>query len=677
MSYGNVAKDLSGEERGVGYPERGEVLRSMDRWSITGLRDGGAALLRSCLYFVWVLFPLHVAASEDPPPAPGTGAPPAEIDFSHEVLPILKQHCSRCHTDGTYNWSFTLDTRSELLATQKVISGSPTTSALWQRVTTQDPLDQMPPEGPRLNEVELQVLKRWIEEGVQWPAGFSFKTHTYRAPLALRPIELPPPLEGRSHPVDRLFDRYVKRMGLTRGQTIDDGAFLRRVSLDVLGLLPSRKELHEFLGNPAADKRRHVIENLLRRKIEFTEHWLSFWNDLLRNDYSGTGYIDGGRRQITEWLYQSILQNKPYDLFVRELIAPTPASEGFIRGIRWRGEVNESQSPEMQFAQNVSQVFLGANLKCASCHGSFVDSWTLQDAYGMAAIVSTRPLELHRCDVPLGRRAQPRFLFPELGKVTAEAPVAQRLQETARLLTSSGNGRFTRTFVHRLWHRFFGVGFVPTIDAMDRRPFDEELLDYLAGYLVQHHYDVKQLMAHIATSEVYQWQCRVSDGKFQGPVARSLSAEQLLDAVWMLAGAAPDKPQAAIGAAALEGRRGFPVRASLRKATPFMRSLGRPRREQVVTERPRTLTPLQALELSNGAELASLLESAAAKLLQEAPLEPPLFVESLFERLLCRRPHAAELKVALQCLQEGDSPQAGLSELLWILVMLPEFQTQH
>src|SRR5262249_59476155 len=129
-------------------------------------------------------------------------------------------------------------------------------------------------------------------------------------------------------------------------------------------------------------------------------HWLTFWNDLLRNDYQGTGYIDGGRKQITPWLYQSLYDNKPYDQFARELISPTPDSEGFAQGIKWRGSINASQVTELQFAQNVAQVFFGVNLKCASCHDSFIDGWKLADAYGLAAGIAHKPLEGQPWDKP-------------------------------------------------------------------------------------------------------------------------------------------------------------------------------------------------------------------------------------------------------------------------------------
>ncbi|MCU0753397.1 MAG: DUF1549 domain-containing protein, partial [Akkermansiaceae bacterium] len=111
----------------------------------------------------------------------------------------------------------------------------------------------------------------------------------------------------------------------------------------------------------------------------------------------------GGRQPVTAWLYQALLTNKPYDEFARELLAPPDKrSSGFIDGIQWRGSVNASQTREVQFSQSISQTFLGLNMKCASCHDSFVDRWKLADAYGLAAIFAEQPIEMARCDKPTG-----------------------------------------------------------------------------------------------------------------------------------------------------------------------------------------------------------------------------------------------------------------------------------
>ena len=318
---------------------------------------------------------------------------------------------------------------------------------------------------------------------------------------------------------------------------------------------------------------------------------------MLRNEYRGTGYIDSGRKQITAWLYKSLLENKPYDQFVRELISPNADSEGFARGIRWRGEVNASQIVELQFSQNVSQVFFGANLKCASCHDSFIDSWKLDDAYGLAAVIADKPLPQYRCDKPIGKTAGVKFLFPELGSIDPVAPKAKRLEQLASLVTHPDNGRFTRTIVNRVWDRLMGRGIVHPVDVMGNKPWSADLLDYLAVYFAENGHDLKKLMEHIATSRAYQSKAvplakEIGDGYiFRGPELKQLTAEQFIDAIWMLTDTAPKKPAAPAAIPAFPEstpkERQF-VRATLVDCDPLMRSLGRPNREQVVTVREQT-----------------------------------------------------------------------------------------
>ena len=127
----------------------------------------------------------------------------------------------------------------------------------------------------------------------------------------------------------------------------------------------------------------------------------------------------------------------PYNQFVYELLNPKPESEGFIRGIIWRGVVNASQQREMQAAQNVSQVFLGTNLKCASCHDSYINHWKLKDAYGLAAIFADGDLEIHKCNKPVGELATSQFIYPELGSIDATAPRPKRLEQLANLMVLS------------------------------------------------------------------------------------------------------------------------------------------------------------------------------------------------------------------------------------------------
>lgn len=484
-----------------------------------------------------------------------------EVDFPHQIVPILKQHCAECHTKDRSEGGFSFNNRRLLLESEAIDLQDPANSRLLELIRSRDVDDQMPPaDRSRVPAEHIRLLERWVVAGVPWEGGFTFAGETYEPPLLPREVTLPPPTDGRTHPVDRLLHAYFRRNQISASERATDRVFLRRVYLDLIGLPPTRAEQSRFYSLPEDTRRTQIINELLSRRHDYAEHWLTFWNDLLRNDYAGTGYIDGGRKQISVWLYQALLENRPYDQFVAQLIAPTEQSTGFIDGIKWRGNVNASQVREIQFAQSVSQVFLGINMKCASCHDSFIDRWTLDEAYGLAAIYSERELEIHRCDKPTGRIAKAAWIFPELGQVNSELPKPERLHQLAALMTSKQNGRFARTIVNRLWQRLFGRGIVHPVDAMHTPPWDADLLDYLANYLVEQKYDLKQVLRHITTSETYQARsvpatdpAAAEGNSFRGPEARHLTAEQLIDSIWRITQTGPQKVDAPIPASLLYG----------------------------------------------------------------------------------------------------------------------------
>ena len=344
---------------------------------------------------------------------------------------------------------------------------------------------------------------------------------------------------------------YAEKHGVDLSTAVDDRTFARRLYYDLIGLPPTPEEMQAFLSDPTPDKRDRLARTLLDDKSRYADHWLSFWNDLLRNDYEGTGYIDGGRQQITGWLYDALLTNKPLGQFVRDLIEPAAGAEGFVKGIVWRGAVNASQRPPIQAAQNLAQVFLGINLKCASCHDSFVSQWKLHDAYALAGVFADQPLEIFRCDKATGKFADPQFLNSELGQLTAGANRQERQKE----LASAGDrraqdARLRRTIVNRLWGRFFGRALVEPVDEIDNPAWNEDLLDFLAADLAANGDDLKHLMQQIVTSRAYQLPsvgAEPNDSKqfvFRGPQVRRLTAEQFLDTIWMSTDAGPTQPAA-------------------------------------------------------------------------------------------------------------------------------------
>jgi mono/diheme cytochrome c family protein len=480
------------------------------------------------------------------------------VDFHKDIQPIIEASCVKCHGKGRGQGGFMFETRESLLkggdSGAAVVIGDSANSLLIEMVSGLDPDNVMPQKGKKLTSHEVALLRAWIDQGLKWEGGINFAK---KAPLNLHPRKPALP-KGDGNPIDRLLERYYKANKVQKAKPVEDRLFARRAYLDVLGLLPSPEELEAFTKTKGSDKRIDLTRALLARNNDYAQHWMTLWNDMLRNDYKGTGYIDGGRKQITSWLYSALATNMPFDRFVANLINPPPEAEGFVKGIVWRGVVNASQTPEMQAAQNVSQVFMGVNLKCASCHDSFINDWSLADAYGLASVYAEKPLELVQCDRPLGKTAPVKFLYSELGTLDASAPKAERIRRLAEIVTSPEDGRLSRTIVNRLWERFFGRGLVEPVDEMENPAWNQDVLDWLAADLVDHNYDLKHTIETILTSQAYQRPsvpATEASGKefvFRGPIVRRINAEQFLDALGTVTGvwngeAVPDLNFAAAG----------------------------------------------------------------------------------------------------------------------------------
>ncbi|MDB6058045.1 MAG: hypothetical protein JWO95_1889 [Verrucomicrobiales bacterium] len=470
--------------------------------------------------------------------------PPAThpINFKNEVKPIFEASCIRCHGRGRSKGGLQIDSRETLLkggdSGPSIVPGKSGESDLIALVAGVDPDSVMPKKGTKLTAAQVGVLRAWIDQGATWDADVTFgkvasKNLTPRLPEV--------PAGKAANPIDRLMAPYYAAHKVNPGKPVSDRVYARRVYLDTIGLLPTPNELESFVADKHSDKREQLVQRLLGNDEEYAQNWLTFWNDLLRNDYKGTGYIDGGRKQITKWLYSSLSTNKPFDQFVGELIHPNDESEGFAKGIVWRGVVNASQIPQMQTAQNISQVFMGINLKCASCHDSFINDWQLADSYGLANIYSDEALEIAQCDKPTGKKAETKFLFPELGTIPATTNREVRLAALAKIVTGKSDGRLTRTMVNRLWQKFIGRGLIEPVDDMDQVAWNQDVLDWLAEDLVAHGFDVKHAIAQILTSEAYQLPAQdygenAKDYVFRGPSVRRMSAEEFRDALTSLTG---------------------------------------------------------------------------------------------------------------------------------------------
>ncbi len=607
-------------------------------------------------------------------------------DLNLEVRSILAHNCYSCHGETKMKGELRLDERDFIMQGGEdgvvVVPSKPEDSELIRRITLPTGhKEAMPSKGKRLTEKEVAILDYWIKQGAPWPSGE--EKSIYRvAEMAPRLPAVPPATPQLVLPIDRFVNVYFKENNVAWKKVVDDRTYIRRVYLDVVGLLPTPDEVRTFTSDNRPGKREQLVKELLNHNEAYAQHWLSFWNDVLRNDYSGTGYITGGRKDITKWLYTSLTTNKPYNWFVRELISPTEESAGFIKGIKWRGTINSSQRTEMQAAQNVSQVFLGLNLKCASCHDSFISDWKLADAYAFANVFSDTTLEINRCDQPTGKMAGRAILFKDLGEITIDAPTEERLRELADFLVQPKDGRLYRTLVNRVWAQLLGRGIVEPVDAMDNLPWSQDLLDWMAYDFVENGYDIKKLMYTILTSKTYQLPSVglpeadlivAPSYVFEGMVRRRLTAEQFSDAVSLVF--VPIYADSAV-----EYKR-FPEtireditfpRASMVKNDPFLTALGRPNRETVSTSRSSQANLLQALELTNGTRFNATVHRGARQWKTRYPTTDAL-VKALYWNALGRPPLPKEIETARNALGVKPSEE-GIEDLVWAISLHPEFQ---
>ncbi len=544
------------------------------------------------------------------------------VDFATEVHPLLESRCAGCHSGGTPQASFRIDSRDALLKGGKsgpaMVPGKSSESLLILKVTGQKGLP-MPPSGPRLSADNIAVLRNWIDQGARWDAV---------APRADEPARLEPrnptiPPGDATNPIDRFIAAYLESKQVDPPGTISDRMFARRVYFDLHGLPPSPAELDAFLADTKPDKRSTLATHLLADRDRYAEHWISFWNDLLRND-EGVIY-HGDRKTITTWLLNALRANMPYDRMVQALLNPVSRDdpEGFLIGVNWRGVVSASQSPPMQASQNSAQVFLGMNLKCAACHDSFVNRWKLRDTFGLASMFSKEQLEMVRCDVPTGKMAEARFPIGDLAAGSAALPKSRRA-EAAEWFTRRENGRFARTVVNRYWRLLFGRAIVEPVDDMDSEPWSRDLLDWLAWDFAEHDFDLQHLLLQIVTSRAYQMPVAPPGGKdyvFRGPLPRRLTAEQYQDALSCVSGEWRVMTPRTSGLA-------WYTREWRLKSDPLSRALGRPIRDQVYTERNTQPSTLQALELTNGPLLSDRLERAARAMLGQLPAAPANLFDS-------------------------------------------------
>jgi hypothetical protein len=483
---------------------------------------------------------------------------------------------------------------------------------------------------------------------------------------AVARLPLPPAPPDVTAPGHNDIDRFIAAAwgGRPVPPLCDDRAFVRRAYLDVVGHVPDPAEAEAFVADTSPDKRTRLIARLLDRADDYAHHWVPFWEEALCSD----GLQEGGVLTVPDqrdWVRESFRANKPYDVFVAELLDPAEPRHraGFVY------TANHKQST--QTAANVGQLFLGTGLKCATCHNHFTNTeWRQKRFLAFAGLFSPTDLEVIRCETRKGEFVEPRYVF-DLGDGRPVPPdLNGRLKFASDLTVDPANPRFARAIVNRLWKRYLGLGLVEPVDDFraDRRGSHPELLDWLAYDFLAHGCDLKHTTRLILTSRTYQLAfdpalCDRFDVQqpdrprlFLSPSLRRLTCEQVLDSVQQ----------------ALHGK----VERTCRRkdSTALTRALGRPAmRNEVSTGRSEDVAVVQALELTNGGELHEMIyDSPLVRRCAAAP-DRGRALDEAYRALLSRPPTEAEARRALDFLGETPSEEAW-GDVVWALVMGPEFQ---
>ncbi|MFQ5732416.1 MAG: DUF1549 domain-containing protein [Planctomycetaceae bacterium] len=350
--------------------------------------------------------------------------------------------------------------------------------------------------------------------------------------------------------IDRHVDAKLRKLNITPSGVCDDATFLRRVSLDLIGTLPTAGEARRFLADKRKHKRAKLVEALMKRP-EFADYQALKWSDLLRVDRQALGHK--GAYEYYRWIREAIAANKPYDRFVRELIT----AEGPLRDAPG-GYLFQVIKDPGKLSSTVSQVFLGMRIECAQCHHHPFDRWSQTDYYGMQAYFTQIQFKASPRGTMLGslrnqatkhpRTQQTIYAHPLGTKNPAASPEGDRRRLFAKWLTAPENPWFAQNLVNRVWAHLMGRGIIHPVDEvrLTNPPSNPELLSALAADFVKNGYDVRQLIRRITASRTYQLSSDTNatnkrdEQNFSRALFKRPDAEVLLDAVCQVTGV-PEK----------------------------------------------------------------------------------------------------------------------------------------
>ena len=520
-------------------------------------------------------------------------------------------------------------------------------------------------------------------------ARYQTSVDTFRAAIPLgAPIAMVPEV---SNFVDELVFDKLRNLGIPPSQLAEDHTFIRRVSIDITGSLPAADQVQQFANDTDPEKRAKLIDRLLE-SAGYADYFTVKWNAVLRNKNAG-GNNQPGVYRFRDWIRKSLYYNKPYDQFVREIIAATGDPESTPGAVWYRSvsQINEQ-------VEDTAQLFLGLRIQCARCHHHPFEKWSQNDYFGFAAFFS-------RVGKKKGDRIGENAIFHNHGVATAKNPRSgENLKPTpldaptlalapdqdprhklVDWMAEPDNRFFAHSLVNRYWKHFFDRGLVEPEDDMrvTNPPSNPQLLEALAQHFIASGFDLKELVRTITNSTTYQLssipnEYNVGDKQqFSRYYPKRLPAEVLYDAIHQVTNTKPN-----FGNNYPAGTRTIELKAP-NQGNYFLTIFGRPQADSACEcERSSEANLAQSLHMLNSSEIQSKLSDdngRAALLAKQADRALDDKVRELYHWFYARPPDGEELQVALGHIDsaEEDKKREAYEDVVWALLQTKEFLFNH
>ncbi len=517
-------------------------------------------------------------------------------------------------------------------------------------------------------------------------ARFQGHVGVYRGtvPLGIEVTNLPAPVNY----VDEAVFEKLTQLGLPASQIADDATFMRRVTIDIAGRLPTGDEAAAFLANTTADKRAKWIDHLLE-STDYANFFANKWSAILRNKRRNDN-DKVSTFAFYDWIRNSLYENKPYDQFVREVVTAT-GTPGTNPAVAWYREVKDQAAQ----VEDTAQLFLGLRIQCARCHHHPFEKWSQQDYYGFAAFfsrVGRKKSSLPGFDRVFHNRGVAQAQNPKTGDQVKPtglgSPTAELSQdddpriELADWMSDPSNEFFSKALVNRYWKHFFGRGLVDPEDDMrvTNPAVNPKLLNALADDFVEYDFDLKHLVRTICNSQVYQlssepneWN-RDDKQNFSRYYPKRLNAEVLLDAINQVTDTSTGFGGVPAGTRATQlPDNGF--------SSYFLTVFGRPESSSACEcERSSEANLAQSLHLLNSSEIQGKLTAGtgrAAMLSADTERDHAARIRELYLLTFGREPTAEETAIAVGHVEKTEEAKIAYEDIVWALINTKEFLFNH